>query len=147
MPIIEMTEKQLAFAEAVAGGKSYAEAYRLAGYALNKKDPTRDRQKAAELSRNPKVAAAIAEKKRENADAGLWERTQTLERLLEIANQAQENTLVLDKSGKIRRYNSQAAGVALRAIEQASKMCGYNAPEEVKNEITVEFKDLEEFAK
>ena len=147
VPIVEITEKQLKFAELVASGKSYIESYKEAGYALSKNSPSRDRSKASEVARNPKVAKAIEEKRKENAEIGVWERQKTLEMLLEIAEEARLNTIIKDKDGKTKRYNSQAAGVALRAAEQASKMCGYNAPEEVKQDIRVEFSELlEEFS-
>lgn len=132
----DLTVKQQKFVEGVVGGLSQSEAYRQAGYKVDGMTTEVVAVEACKLAKKPNVSLIIAQRRQEMANNALWTREQALAMLQDIAIDANKNR----RDGK--RYNAAAHNVAIKAIEQANKMCGYNAPE--KSELDVNLKRLED---
>lgn len=110
-----LTVKQEAFAQAVASGKTQADAYRMA-YAAGKMADATIWSKASELMANGKVAARVAELKAELAQRALWTREMSVKALAEAY--------------KLARDQGQA-GAMTGAVRELNVMHGYNAPTEL----------------
>jgi phage terminase small subunit len=109
-----MTAKQLKFAHGILSGKTGSDAYRLAYGARSNSKAMAER--SCRLSKHPEVMAYIAQERAKTAAAFAWTREEMLETLKDIADKAEAP---VDKT---------------RAIAQASKMLGFDAP--VKTETT-----------
>lgn len=133
-----LTEKQEKFAQLIATGKGLTEAYR-AAYPKSKGNDATISKEASRLAVNPHVSPRIAELKRQNENTAIWTREGTLKRLLNIADEAQENLMepIVNKDGEIvgNKYNAAAAQVAIKCAEVAAKMCGHNEPDKTEVEI------------
>lgn len=97
-------------------------------------------QKASKLAADPKIRSRCAEIRDKVTDKAVWSKVEMLNDLKGIAAEC--------KSGKVEihatngdllgyRTDAPARGVAVRAIETASKMLGYNAPDKVEHTGTV----------
>ena len=137
--IEKLTDKQDKFAQAIAGGMEQTAAYRQ-HYDCKKMSDKTIHEAASRLAKNSKVAARVAEIKRQNENTAIWTRKGTLERLLRLADGAEKNLEepIIDKDGEIigNKYNASAAQVAVKCSELAAKMCGYNEPD--KTEVKIE---------
>jgi hypothetical protein len=134
------TAEQSQFIEGVASGLSYAESYRQTYNAENMSTETIP-VKASHLANRDDIRVIIEQKKKELAAKGIWSRELALMMLREIATEATE-----DPSPN----KAQIRSVAIRAIEQANKMCGYNEPDKVEHSgaVTIELAgELAEWAK
>ena len=134
------TAKQNQFIEGVARGLSYAEAYQQAYNAENMSTET-IAVKASDLANKEDIRAIIEQKEKELAAKDVWSREQALMMLREIATEA---------AGDQSPNKAQIRSVAIRAIEQANKMCGYNEPDKVEHRGTVTIElagELAEWAK
>ncbi len=127
-----LTAKQEKFIDGVVSGLSQSEAYRRAGYSTENMTVEKIAHQAHKVANKPNIGPTIAQRKKEMADKAIWSREQALSMLRDIAREATE------ANGMTK---AQMRGVAVRAIEQANKMCGYNAPE--KTELTLS-KSLED---
>ena len=82
---------------------------------------------------------------RENENTAVWARKDALEMLLRAATTAedsvQEPIMGEDSDGKPivvgYKYNAGAGSVVIKAVEAASKMCGYNEPEITENKVEI----------
>ena len=140
---IGMTAQQIAFAEAVADGKTAAEAYRLAGYNCDGASDALIASRAAKVLAGKAVGEYIAQLRAETANLNLWTREKVLGELQELYGDAKGSITVRDDNGdKIPgAYNHQAAGVALKCLDTVSRMCGFDAPQQVNNTVTVQFSE------
>lgn len=119
----ELTAKQNNFIDGVVSGLSYAQAYRQAGYATKGMSIETLAKEASRLAARPHISPLIAQRQKELANKAIWDREQALKMLKNIADEAVKE-----------EFRADTRSVAIKAIEQANKMCGYNEPE--KQEIT-----------
>lgn len=109
-----LTSQQEAFAQAVASGKSQAEAYRIA-YPKNRK-PERAWELASRLMANCNVSARVDSIRAELAERGLWTREDSVRILSEIATD--DDASNKDRTGAIKELNA---------------MHGFNAPQKIEH--------------
>lgn len=143
---IGMTAQQIAFAEAVAEGKTAAEAYRIAGYSCDGLSDAQISQRGNGVLRGKAVTDYIAQLRSESANLGLWTREQVLSELRQLYSDAK--SAIVPAEDNPAAYNHQAAGVALKCIDTVSRMCGFDAPQQVQNTVTVQFsEDIAKYGK
>ena len=111
-----MTHKQRAFAQAILQGKTATDAYLLA-YDSTGHNRATAKGKGYQLSNHPEIMAYIAQERAKTAKAFQWTREEMLETLKDIALKAKPT----DRT---------------RAIAQASKMMGFDAPQKIEGEIS-----------
>lgn len=116
----ELTSKQEAFAQAIASGKSQADAYRLA-YSAGKMADATIWSKASVLMADGKVTARVAELRAELSKKALWTREMSVKAL-----------------AKLYMSEDTPPGVKVSAVRELNLMHGYNAP----TELTVTTKEL-----
>lgn len=143
-----LTGRMMMFARLVADGLPVSEAYRSAGYQCDGHGCTYIANHAYIVAQNPKVAAEIDRLRKAQGAVSTWSRNEMIDMLHHIAVEAYEQSHPVtatetDEDGHtqeviIRKYDAPSAAVALKAIEQAAKMCGYNEPEQVQQTVTVE---------
>ena len=104
-----LTPKREAFAQAVANGKTQADAYREAFNAANMK-PETIWSKASELMADGKVAARVEELRELLASKQLWSREDSVNTLKSIIE------------------SSDKASDTISAVKELNSMHGYNAP-------------------
>ena len=114
-----LTAKQEAFAQAVAGGMTQADAYRSAYDAENMGDNP-IAVEACRLMADPNVSLRVKSLKEEIACAALWTRLDSVQTLAEIAKDAEA------------RANEKVS-----AIKELNAMHGFNAPTKLEVGITV----------
>ena len=138
----KLTRNQKRFVDGLMAGLSQAEAYRQAGYRVEGATPGDIAGRAYKLARTEAIRQCLGGARRKMAETGVWERGEALRRLKELAQAA------MDSAVGGEAFNHQAAAVALRAIEQANKMCGYHEAELAQaEEIRVVLGAAERFAK
>lgn len=136
-----MTTQQIEFAEAIVNGATASEAYKQAGYCCNGASDAQIASRAANVAKGKAVSEYISELKNETANLNLWTREQVLGELQELYRDAKA---AISSDG----YNHQAAGVALKCIDAVSRMCGFDAPQQVENTVTVQFSgDIAKYGK
>lgn len=110
-----LTAKQEAFAQAIADGKTQADAYRSA-YSAAKMKPETVWSKASQLMVDGKVAARVASLKVALESKGLWTRERSVLALSAIVDgsEAKANEIV-------------------SAVKELNLMHGFNAPTEIKH--------------
>ena len=67
-----------------------------------------------------------------------------------LYDDAKSAITVKDENGDamLGAYNHQAAGVALKCLDTVSRMCGFDAPQQVQNTVTVQFsEDIAKYGK
>lgn len=111
-----LTAKQEAFCQAIADGKTQADAYRSAYNCVNMKDSS-VWEKASELMSDVKVTSRVKELRDSLAAKSLWSRERSVIRLAKIADESDSNT------------------EAIAAVKELNAMHGFNAP--TKSELTV----------
>lgn len=112
-----MTAKQLAFARGILSGKTGSDAYRSA-YPDSKANNRVIATKASVLLDHPEIMAYLAQERAKTQAAFSWTREEMLQTLKEIAT--------ADGTGANERT---------RAIGQASKMLGFDAPQKIEGEV------------
>lgn len=110
-----LTPKQENFAQAIADGKSQADAYRCAYNAAAMK-PETIRKRASELIRDRDVAAMVALLRQQLSDKCMWSREDSIRTLKTVID------------------NDDASAARIAAVKELNAMHGFNAP--VKTEIT-----------
>ena len=136
----ELTPKQEKFIHGVLSGLSQSEAYRRAYNAKNM-SVEKIAKKASDLANRGDIGGIIDQRRREMADKAIWSREQALEMLRDIAEEAKEAAAVV-VDGEVVGYNSKNAGAAIKAIAEANKMCGYNAPDSLNVAVGAKLEDL-----
>lgn len=116
-----LTAKQEAFAQAVAGGMTQADAYRSAYDCENSTDKTVV-EEASRVAADRNVSARVAELKEATELAALWTRLNSVQTLKKIA----------DGLGSDAKPNEVVA-----AIKELNSMHGFNAP--TKHEVAGNF--------
>lgn len=111
-----MTAKQRAFADGVLSGKTGSDAYR-AAYDTNAKASV-IAVNASKVLNHPDVVAYLAQERAKTAKRAAWTREEMIETLKDIA------------------MNAEAPVDKTRAIAQASKMLGFDAPQKIEGELT-----------
>lgn len=147
---IGMSAQQIAFAEAVVDGKTAAEAYRLAGYNCDGLSDAVIAARGSKVLGGKAVTEYIAQLRAETANLNLWTREQILNELQGLYGDAKRAITVKDENGDTMpgAYNHQAAGVALKCLDTVSRMCGFDAPQQVNNTVTVQFsEDIAKYGK
>lgn len=147
---IGLTAQQIAFAEAIVDGKTASEAYRLAGYNCDGASDALIASRGAKVLAGKAVSAYIEELRAEAANLKLWTREQVLSELQGLYGDAKDAITVKDENGETMPgvYNHQAAGVALKCLDTVSRMCGFDAPQQVQNTVTVQFsEDIAKYGK
>lgn len=147
---IGLTAQQIAFAEAIVDGKTASEAYRLAGYNCDGASDAQIAQRGGKVLQGKAVQGYIEQLRAEMANLALWTREQILGELQELYGDAKKAITVRDDSGDALpgAYNHQAAGVALKCLDTVSRMCGFDAPQQVQNTVTVQFsEDIAKYGK
>lgn len=119
----QLTAKQNKFIDGVVDGLSYAEAYRQAGYSTKTMTVETLAREAYRTATLPNISPIIEQRRKELANKAIWDREQALTMLKNIADEAVKE-----------EFRADNRSVAIKAIEQANKMCGYNEPE--KQEVT-----------
>lgn len=109
---MSLTAKQTQFARGILSGMTGSDAYRNAYD--SKGDNTAIANKAYILSNNPEIVAYLAQERAKTASKAQWTREEMLETLKDIAT------------------NAEAPVDKTRAIAQASKMLGFDAPAKVE---------------
>ena len=116
---MKLTDKQEKFAQAIADGKTQADAYRLA-YDVSKFKPEAIHVNASKVAADTKVALRIESLKAEIAAKQLWTREQSVAILAAIAGDCEVK-----------------ASEKVSAIKELNSMHGFNAP--TKTELAVSF--------
>jgi phage terminase small subunit len=111
----ELNPRQQIFADAILAGERVSDAYRKAGYSA--KDPVQVSRKAGEVLRAKKVQAYIDANQNILESKKILTRMESLKILAGIARTA--------KTGDTR----------IRAIAQASKMQGHDAPQKIEAKV------------
>ena len=105
-----LTAKQEAFAQAVAGGMTQADAYRSAYDCANSSEAT-IYDEASDLMRHPEIAPRVKELKDAVAMAAIWSRLDSVQTLADIA-----------------RDTEARANEKVSAIKELNAMHGFNEP-------------------
>ena len=114
-----LTAKQEAFAQAVAGGMTQADAYR-ASYDCENSNEKTVHDEASDLMRHPEIAPRVKSLKEAIAIEAIWTRLDSVQTLADIAKDTEA------------RANEKVS-----AIKELNSMHGFNAPS--KHEITGTF--------
>lgn len=114
-----LTAKQEAFAQAVSGGMTQADAYR-ASYDCQNSTPEVIWNEGSALMRNREVSARVAELKEAIAIAAIWTRLDSVQTLADIAKDAEAK-----------------ANEKVSAIKELNAMHGFNEPTKVAMSVTV----------
>lgn len=114
-----LTAKQEAFAQAVAGGMTQADAYRASYDCQNSSDQVIHNE-ASLLMQSREVSVRVGELKDAIACASIWTRLDSVQTLAEIAQ------------GSEARANEKVS-----AIKELNAMHGFNAPTKLEVGITV----------
>lgn len=114
-----LTNKQEAFAQAIASGLNQSDAYRSA-YNAAKMKPEVVNVKASQLAADGKVAVRVAALRTKLQDKALWTRERSVKVLADIADS-----------------NDSKAGEVVSAVKELNSMHGFNAP--TKHELDVSF--------
>ena len=140
--------RMMMFARYVADGMSQVDAFEQAGYKVEGHDRLYVANHADKLADNPKVAAEIARLQAAQGMVSTWTRNEMIDMLHHIAKEAydQSHPVTATETAEdgtmqdivVRKYDASAAAVALKAVEQAAKMCGYNEPDKVDQSVTVQ---------
>jgi phage terminase small subunit len=109
----KLTSKQEAFAQAVAGGMTQADAYR-SSYDVKTATAKSIQELASTLMKNVKVASRVTSLKRELSEKALWTREMSVEALKKITAGSDKGTEVV------------------AAVKELNAMHGYNAPSKVE---------------
>jgi hypothetical protein len=125
--------RQECFCQLVAGGKSFTEAYRLAGYAEKDADVNGPR-----LMGNDGVAARVGFLKGQQAEAAKVDRDwlrQWCERILQAKpNEASDDSDISETTmTKAGPYTALCSKMA--AFDRLVRLCGFNAPEQVEHRL------------
>lgn len=112
--VIMLTLKQEAFAHAMADGLNQAEAYRCAYQVSPRTKPETVYKRASELMANGKVAGRVSALRERLADCALWERTQSVMVLREIAT------------------GDAPPSAKIKAVRELNLMHGYHQPERLE---------------
>lgn len=127
MPQDKLTDKQEAFAQAVASGSDQASAYRQAYNCKNMSDQV-IYNKASDLRKNGEIRVRINELRAENEQQGVITRDGIMQNLESILEQAKQSISkpIIDGNGNIvgTQHDSGAARVALQALDQEAKIIG-----------------------
>lgn len=145
----DLTENQRNFCRLIVEGNTLTDSYRKAGYQCDGYSPKSLNAKSAHLFALPHIQEYIRELRTENENLSVWNRQETLYKLKQIADDAieashpvirgKDGESITDDTGKVLRgYDPPSAQVALKAIQQASAMCGFNAPVESEQKIIIE---------
>ena len=113
---MSLTAKQEKFAQAIADGKSQADAYRLA-YSASKQTEATVWANASRVASDSKVLARVNELKSALADKALWTREQSVNRLVAVFNM------------------SDKASDHVAAVKELNAMHGFNAPQKHEHEV------------
>ena len=132
------TDKMEKFCQAVADGKNHSDAYRIA-YNADRMKPTTINRRATDLMKNSTITARIDELRQQLADKSGYTREQGLNKLKKIVERAE--------SVMVNGFSPAAAKTIINAIAEMNKMCGFYAPENVNNAITISFGDADEWAR
>jgi hypothetical protein len=114
-----LTAKQEAFAQAVAGGMTQADAYRSAYEAENMGDSS-IAVEGSRLMADPNVSLRVRELKEAIAIAAIWTRLDSVQTLADIAKDAEAK-----------------ANEKVSAIKELNAMHGFNEPTKVAMSVTV----------
>ncbi len=138
-----LTVRQSRFVDNIIMGMTQADAYRKAGYSVDNMDNKAIAHQGHKLANKANICAIIAQRKKELTGKAIWDREKALTMFRDIAIVAMDNII----NGE--SYCAANANTALKAIELANKMCGYNEPErrELDAAVTVELALAEEYAK
>lgn len=139
-----LTDKEEKFAQAVAKGSTLTDAFKSC-YSWENYTPDSMWKKASAINNRVDVRKRIETLQRENENTAVWARKDALEMLLRAATTAedsvQEPIMGEDSDGKPivvgYKYNAGAGSVVIKAVEAASKMCGYNEPEITENKVEI----------
>jgi hypothetical protein len=107
-----LTAKQEAFAQAVASGKTQADAYRSAYDCKNSSEKT-IHDEASDLMRHPEIAPRVAYLKEQLGEKALWTREMSVQALV--------------SAYKIAKGKDNASGMT-GAIKELNAMHGFNEP-------------------
>ena len=107
---MKLTAKQESFAQAVADGKTQADAYRIA-YNAGGMKPETVQSKASILIKKGMVGARVAELRKTVADKHIWTREKSVRVLADIADDSESK-----------------AAEKVSAIKELNSMHGFNAP-------------------
>lgn len=143
----DLTDKQIKFCRCVVEGKTLIESYLEAGYRSESRKASQN--KASKLFAEDHIQDYIKELRAESASLSIWTREDTLIKLKTLAEDAikASRPMMLDKDGQpvldedgqpVRGYDPPSAAIAIKAIQQAATMCGFNAPQEVEQKVVVE---------
>lgn len=134
------------FCRGIALGLDGAEALRQAGDYDGTSDATL-RQKAYRWRKRPEIRARIREIQDEMLREAIRTAGVTRDDLIHDLDRIRKAALdaLVGPDGKLSKAN---ADIALKAIEQTSRMCGFDAPQQVDNTISVvmDGEDVDEYA-
>ena len=111
----KLNSKQEAFAQALADGKTQADAYRIA-YGQGKMSDKTIHEQASKLAAVPKVSTRIDQLKKVVAERALWTREQSIEALIDALAVAKEGGQSSAMTGAVKELNA---------------MHGFNAPAKI----------------
>lgn len=142
----ELTAKQQKFVEGVLQGLTHADAYRRAGYRAEGKSPQTIAKMAYRVSKTPAVQKQIQKGQSELAKKEIWRREDALSNIVTVISGAMRNCIKKTEGEEV--FLPQVATVAIRAIEQANKMCGFHEAQRLEMDAKVEFLmgELDEYA-
>lgn len=120
---MQLTDKQEKFCQAIADGKTQADAYRTA-YNAGKMKPETVQSKASILMKKGMVGARVGELRKVMSEKHIWTREKSVLALADIVEDAESR-----------------AGEKVSAIKELNSMHGFNAP--VKMEIDASISVIE----
>lgn len=109
-----LTPKQEKFAQAVADGNTYADAYRIAFDVGEKTKAKTIQENGSRMMMNTGVAARVRELRDALVDAALWTREDSVKALRRVADLSPKGTEIV------------------AAVAELNKMHGFNAPEKIQ---------------
>lgn len=135
-----ITARQEAFCVALEiDGLTQRQAYIKAYGRGNYSDDTLD-QKASKMAKRDKVRARCEELREKVTERAVWSRLEMIETLKAVADECKDARIPLyNNYGDLvgDKLDASARSVAVKAIDTASKMLGYNAPQKVEHGGTV----------
>lgn len=144
---VVITAKEREFARYICDGDKTSAAYKKAFDRPDLTDKAASKR-GCNLVNTEKISELVSQYKKSLERACLWSRVDMIDMLQQIAVEAFDESHAIhdsvynpesgrDEAVIVKKYDGYAAAVALKAIDQAAKMCGFNEPDKVDHEIRI----------
>lgn len=138
----KLTSKQELYVQGLVSGLSQREAYKQAGYSVNRKNENSIDRDASVLLKNPKVYQRYTELMEEHKDKALWTREDAIETLKWLLDQSVSSVKDFD-AGYVRKSTADAIISSIQELNKLEDLYNLNRDlNRVKQEL--EIKKLEQ---